>query len=292
MPSDTLLLVLAGALAHAAWNFLAKRAAGGAPFVALYSLVSLALAGPLLAWFALTDPARFSAPLFAASLASALIHVVYSLALQRGYQVADLTVVYPIARGTGPLFSVCGAVLVLGERLPLQGWLGVATIVGGIVLIAGGSTLFKRTSPQDGSGLARGLRWGTLTGLTIAAYTLVDGWSVKTLSVTPLVFYALGLTLRSLLMLPFALRRGDALRAQWRANRLAIVGVGVLSPLAYTLVLYAMTRAPLAYVAPIRELSMMVAALLGARLLNEDDARRPLVGSALMAAGVVLMTLA
>ena len=78
--------------------------------------------------------------------------------------------------------------------------LGVATIVGGIVLIAGGSTLFKRTSPQDGSGLARGLRWGTLTGLTIAAYTLVDGWSVKTLSVTPLVFYALGLTLRSLLM--------------------------------------------------------------------------------------------
>ena len=295
MGSDALLLVLAGALAHAAWNFLAKRAAGGAPFVALYSLVSLALAGPLLLWFWITDPALLSAPLFFASLASALIHVAYSLALQRGYQVADLTVVYPIARGTGPLFSVCGAVLVLGERLPLQGWLGVATIVGGIVLIAGGSTLFGRTARADGkessAGLARGLRWGTLTGLTIAAYTLVDGWSVKTLAVTPLVFYALGLTLRSALMLPFALHRTDVLRAQWRANWKAIVGVGVLSPLAYTLVLYAMTLAPLAYVAPIRELSMMIAALLGARLLNEDDARRRVFGSALMALGVVLMTL-
>lgn len=288
MGTDALILVLAGALAHAAWNFLAKRAAGGAPFVALYGLVSLALAGPLLLWFCLTDPALFSAPLVAASLLSALIHVIYSLALQRGYQVADLTVVYPIARGTGPLFSVFGALLILGERLPLQGWLGVATIVGGIVLIAGGGALLDA---HKHPGLARGLRWGTLTGLLIAAYTLVDGWTVKTLGVAPIVFYALGLSLRSVMLLPFALRSRQALRAQWRSNWPAIVGVGVLSPLAYTLVLYAMTRAPLAYVAPIRELSMMVAALLGTRLLNEDDALRRIAGSALMALGVVMMTL-
>ena len=289
MAPDALLLVLAGALAHAVWNFLAKRAAGGAPFVALYSLVSFALAGPLCLWFCLTAPASISGPLLVACLASALIHIAYSLALQRGYQVGDLTVVYPVARGSGPLFSVFGAVVILGERLPLLAWLGVGTILLGILLVAGGHRLFSRAGDP---GVARGLRWGGITGLFIATYTLVDGWSVKTLGATPIVFYALSLSLRSLLLLPFAWRNAGALRSQWRDNWRLIIGVGLLSPLAYTLVLYAMTRAPLAYVAPIRELSMMIAALLGARLLGEDDARMRLVGSALMALGVVAMTLA
>lgn len=289
MNLDALILVLAGAMAHATWNYLAKRAAGGAAFVALYSLVSFVLAGPLCLWFCLTTPQAISAPLLAATLASALIHVGYSLALQRGYQVGDLTVVYPIARGTGPLFSVFGAILVLGEQPSLPGWIGIAIIFFGILLIAGGRRLISGAASP---GVASGLRWGVVTGLLIASYTVIDGWSVKTLLVSPLLFYSLGLSLRSALLLPFALRDVAGLRAQWRANRSAIVAVGLLSPLAYTLVLYAMTRAPLSYVAPIRELSMMAAALLGAKLLKEDDARLRLIGSALMAVGVVVLTFA
>jgi len=289
MNLDALILVLAGAMAHATWNYLAKLASGGQPFVALYSLVSFVFAGPLCLWFCLTEPQTINGPLLTAALASAVIHIGYSLALQRGYQVGDLTVVYPVARGTGPLFSVFGAILVLGEQPTLSGWTGIGIIFFGILFIAGGRRLFSGAASV---GVARGLRWGVITGLFIAAYTVVDGWSVKTLHVSPLVFYSLGLSLRSLLLLPVALRDGPGLRAQWKRNRTYIVAVGMLSPLAYTLVLYAMTRAPLSYVAPIRELSMMLAALLGAQFLREDDARWRIVGSALMAIGVVVLTFA
>lgn len=289
MNGDALILVLAGAMAHATWNYQAKKAAGGAPFVALYGLVSFALSAPLALYFLSTLPAARDLALLGAALLSAIVHLVYSLTLQRGYQVSDLTVVYPVARGAGPLFSVAGAILLLGERPSLPGWLGIAVIFVGILLIAGGQRLFGHNlSP----GAARGLRWGLATGLCIAAYTVIDGWSVKTLHVTPIVFYAFGLSLRSVLIAPFALRKGAALQAQWQRNRARIIAVGLLSPLAYTLVLYAMTRAPLSYVAPIRELSMMIAALLGIRLLREEDARQRLAGSALMAVGVVILALA
>lgn len=289
MSLDALLLVLAGALAHASWNYLAKLASGGQSFVSLYSLVSFVLAGPLCLWFFLTTPEVMSRQLMSIALLSALIHIFYSLALQRGYQVGDLTVVYPIARGTGPLFSVLGAILVLGERPSLVGWSGIGIILLGVLLIAGGRKLLTGTSNP---GVALGLRWGILTGLFIAAYTVVDGWSVKTLHVTPIVFYSVSLSMRTLLLMPVALRDITGLKDQWNANWRYIVAVGVLSPLAYTLVLYAMMLAPLSYVAPIRELSMMVAALLGAKLLMEEDAKMRITGSALMAVGVVVLTLA
>lgn len=289
MTPDALVLVLAGALAHAAWNYLAKRASGGRAFVSLYSLVSLVFAGPLCLWFCLGTPEIMSWPLLAITTLSAVIHIFYSLALQRGYQLGDLTVVYPIARGTGPLFAVFGAILVLGERPSLSGWLGIATILLGVVLIAGGHRLITGASRP---GVARGLKWGVVTGLFIASYTVVDGWSVKTLSVSPIVFYSISLSLRSALLMPLALQDVQGLREQWQANWRYIVAVGMLSPLAYTLVLYAMTLAPLSYVAPIRELSMMIAALLGAKFLREDDARMRIAGSALMAVGVVILTLA
>ena len=289
MSPDALVLVLAGALAHAGWNYLAKRASGGRAFVSLYSLVSFVFAGPLCLWFCLTTPEVMSWPLLAITLLSAVIHIFYSLALQRGYQVGDLTVVYPIARGSGPLFSVFGAVLVLGERPSLSGWLGIGIILLGVVLIAGG---YQRLTGTSRLGVARGMKWGILTGLFIASYTVVDGWSVKTLNVSPLVFYSISLSLRTLLLMPVALHDVHDLREQWQAHWRYIVAVGVLSPLAYTLVLYAMTLAPLSYVAPIRELSMMIAALLGAKFLREDDARIRIAGSALMAVGVVILTLA
>jgi len=289
MSLDALVLVLSGALAHATWNYLAKLSSGGNAFVLLYSLVSFCFAGPLCVWFYFTAPDLMTWPVLAVTLGSAVLHVAYSLVLQRGYQVADLTVVYPIARGTGPLFSVFGAILVLGEHPNLGGWLGIAIIFFGILLIAGGRKLLMgRTHP----GVVRGLRWGVATGLFIAAYTVLDGWSVKTLQITPIYFYAFCLSFRTLILAPIALRNVQGLRTQWQSNWRYIVAVGLLSPLAYALVLFAMTLAPLSYVAPIRELSMMFAALFGAKLLMEGDAKLRITGSCLMAVGVVILTLA
>lgn len=285
MNTDALLLVVAGAFLHAVWNFFAKKASGGIPFIWLYGLVSLVCAIPfgLYAW--LQAPQALGPSAWAAIAASAAVHVVYGVVLQKGYQQSDFSVVYPIARGTGPMMAVVGAILVLGEMPSLLGWSGIASIMLGILLIAGVHRLFHISEDR----LRKGVMWGTLTGITIAVYTVIDGWAVKSEGLSPLVYYVLGLALRTALLAPVALRAPHLLHDQWRRHRPYIIAVGVLSPLAYTLVLYAMTRAPLSFVAPVRELSMLLGTLFGARLLQEKGIVLRITGAAFMLAGVVML---
>jgi drug/metabolite transporter (DMT)-like permease len=289
---EALALVLAGAACHALWNVAAKHSAAGAAqgagsafaLVWLSGLVSVAIAVPLLALVWPTQ-ARFTPAMWTAIVASSGLHVVYSLVLQQGYRVGDFATVYPVARGSGPMFTVAAAVLLLGERPSAAGWAGVAAVLAGVFVRAGG---LRAGGARRGLGVA----WGLATGACIAGYTLVDGWAIKTLAMLPLAFYGCGLVLRSLLLAPFALRRGADLRAQWRHQRRAVLVVGVLSPAAYLLVLMAVQRAPLAYVAPVREVSMLFATFLGAKLLKEAVRPAQLAGAALMLGGVACMALA
>ena len=285
MNSEALALVVTGALLHAVWNLFAKKASGGVPFVWLFGLVSLVCAAPvgLYTWF--RHPQPFTIGIGAAILASAAVHVLYSIVLQKGYQKSDFSIVYPLARGTGPLFSVLAAVLILGEMPRLPGWCGIASILVGILLIAG----FPQILQAAGSHLKDGILWGTLTGISIAAYTVIDGYAVKALGMSPVIYYVLGLSLRTALLAPAALRSPQLLAEQWSLNRRYIVAVGVLSPFAYTLVLYAMKLAPLSYVAPVRELSMLVGVIFGARLLRERYTFARVAGTALMVLGVVML---
>ena len=289
MSANTLALVLAGAVCHALWNILAKRAAGGPVFVWLFGCVSVGAAAPvaLAVWW--THPQTFDAWMWAAALASGLVHVVYSLVLQQGYRVSDFAVVYPMARGTGPLLAVLGAVVLLGEVPSLLGWLGVALVLAGVFMTAGATDI---TSGGDAHRRRRGVFWGALTGLCIAGYTVVDGWAVKSLGMAPVLFYAVGLLFRTLLLAPWALHRRATLGGQWRQHRTAILLVGVLSPLAYLLVLFAVQTAPLSYVAPVREMSMLIGTLLGARLLKESLRPSQVLGAAMMLLGVAGLALA
>jgi len=285
MNLDALVLVITGALLHAIWNLYAKRASGGLPFVWLFGLVSLVSAAPIgiVAW--LNDPQPFTFNIWMIIFASAAVHVLYSLVLQKGYQKSDFSLVYPLARGTGPLFSVIAAVLFLGEMPGASGWLGIGLIIIGILFIGGIPQLFQNSAAR----LPAGLLWGTLTGLSIAAYTIIDGYAVKVLSVAPVIYYILGLAFRTLLLTPAALRSPQQLKMQWSQNRHCILVVGVLSPLAYTLVLYAMKNAPLSYVAPVRELSMLVGVFVGVRLLREQYVVSRMFGTALMVLGVIIL---
>lgn len=285
MNSEALALVITGALLHAVWNLFAKKASGGVPFVWLFGVVSLVCAAPvgLIAWF--RHPQPFTAIIWAVVPASAAVHVLYSVVLQKGYQKSDFSIVYPLARGTGPLFSVIAAVLILGEMPGLFGWSGIASILAGILLIAG----FPGILQAAGGRLKDGLLWGTLTGVSIAAYTVIDGYAVKVLGLPPVIYYVLGLAFRTALLAPAALRSPWLLAEQWRLNRSYIIAVGVLSPFAYTLVLYAMARAPLSYVAPVRELSMLLGVVFGARLLRERYTFSRVAGTALMVLGVILL---
>jgi drug/metabolite transporter (DMT)-like permease len=205
--------------------------------------------------------------------------------LQRGYEVADLSVVYPLARGSGPLLSVFAAVVLLGERPGVWGLLGAGLVVTGVLVIGTGSGATDRRARRAG------YVYGLLTGATIAAYTLWDDHSVNALAVPPLVYFSAGALLQSMMLAPRALRRGDVGRL-WRAHRREALIVGVFSPVAYLLVLYAMRLAPVSLVAPAREVSIVLGSLAAWRVLGEADPVRRLAGSVIVLIGIAAIAAA
>lgn len=285
-------LVITGALCHASWNYFAKLASGGKAFVWLYGLVSSFLVLPMLVGMFLLTEVNIQInwpPLLITALASGVLHILYSLSLQQGYQSSDMSVVYPIARGAGPLFSVIGAVCLLNERPSVIGWVGVAIIFIGILSVSGVRRLLRKHNDPR---LIKGVYWGIITGLFIASYTLLDGWVVKIIGLNVLLFYSCCLWLRTFMLAPFVLRDMQALKHQWEINWKYVLLVGILSPAAYLLTLYAMTLAPLSYVAPARELAMLFGALLAVGFLHEKDAKSRLLGTLCIALGVGLLSFA
>jgi len=290
MSPTALALVVTAAFLHATWNFLAKRIdtteGGGPQLVFLYALLTVVLYTPLALFFLIGSHADWPDWRgWAVITLSALLHYGYTLVLQRGYRVGDLSVVYPLARGTGPLLSSLGAILLLGERPGWVALVGIGLVVGGVLIIAGGERLFRRGSMHAGAG------WGVLTGAFIAAYTLSDAYAVKTLMLVPLVYYYLENVVRVVLSAPMALTRPARVVVLWQANWRKIMLISLISPISYFLILTALKYAPVSHVAPAREMSMMVAALLGVRLLGEGEMRRRVGGAVLIALGVVALTL-
>ena len=292
MPATALALVLIAALLHAGWNIVAKKSGGGAHFVLMGALMIVLLWAPLGLVMIWRQAPAWGWHEWGLLLASGLTHLVYFNVLLAGYRAADLTVVYPVARGSGPLLSSLGAVLLLGEPAGWRTAAGVLAVSGGVLLIAGGPGLWRGTQgPAARARSLAGLRWGAATGVLIAVYTVVDAYAVKVLLIAPILVDYVGNLLRIPFMLPTALadRAGFVrdLKAQWKA---ALV-LAAFSPLGYVLVLYAVQMAPLSHVAPAREVSMLFASLLGGRLLGETDRGLRLLGAACMVAGVLLLAL-
>ena len=289
MAFASLLLVVLASFIHASWNLLAKRAASVGPvFVFAYNLVACIAYAPWVLYLLMRgEGIAWTWAGVGFVVLSGLIHLAYSLCLQRGYQVADLSVVYPVARGTGPMLSTLGAFLILGERPSGQGVFGLVLVVAGIGLIAtqGNLAAFRRPGGQAG------VRWGTATGGLIAAYTVVDAYAVKALGIAPVVLDWFSNLLRFFLLAPIVIadprRALDAMRGYWWIA----LGVGLLSPLSYILVLAALTSgAPLSLVAPMREMSMMVGALMGMLILREQVGPWRLAGCGVLIAGVILLS--
>lgn len=288
MTLSSLLLVVLASFIHASWNLLVKRAASVGPtFVLAGNVVSCVVYAPWVLYVLSTEAIAWNWTGVGFIVLSGLIHLAYSLCLQRGYQVADLSVVYPVARGTGPMLSTIGAVVILGEIPNAQALLGLVLVIAGIALIAtqGDLSAFRRPGGQSG------IRWGTATGGLIASYTVVDAYAVKMLGIAPVVLDWFANVLRFVLLAPLVLvnprRALTAMRGYWWIA----VGVGVLSPLSYIFVLAALTSgAPLSVVAPMREMSMMVGALMGMLILHEQVGRWRLAGCAVLIGGVILLS--
>lgn len=299
-------LVLLAAFIHASWNLLAKKSGGDIHFALLTTVGVIVLWSPLGLWMSWQEAGAYGPLQWALIAASGAIHVAYYVCLLRGYRFGDLSVVYPLARGTGPLITAMVASVLLQEVLGLQGWLGVAGIVAGILLVAGGPALWRALrsgaagDAEEHRRLRAGVGYGLLTGAFIAAYSVVDGYAVKRGGVSPVLIDWLGSLARLLVLLPLValLHRGrwpaarDAVTAMWRQARRPALIISAISPVAYVMVLYAATMAPLSHVAPMREVSMLFAALMGGTLLKERDAGVRLLGAACIAAGVVALALA
>ncbi|HEY6125852.1 MAG TPA: DMT family transporter [Steroidobacteraceae bacterium] len=283
MTLTALCLVLLAALTHAIWNLSAKYAAESRHFVWLFSAGSVLVYGPVVLAVVFVEQPVFETRHWLALAATSVLHLLYSLSLQTGYRHSDLSVVYPIARGTGPLLSFIGAGLLLGEALTAQSVAGLVLIVSGILLVAG-IVGHHRRAPRVG------VFYGVLTGALIAAYTLNDGWAVKVLLISPVVIDFTGNFFRMAVLAPRAWADRARVAVEARVYRKPIIIVSVLGPLGYILVLFAMRLAPVSHVAPARELSTLVGAWFGSRLLREDSGPWRIAGAALIVAGVIALS--
>jgi drug/metabolite transporter (DMT)-like permease len=292
VPASALALVILAGLIHACWNIAAKKAGGDARFAAFTGIVMMLFWAPLGIWLAIEQLPDWGTTQWLFIVASAVLHTLYYLTLLRGYRKADLTVVYPLARGSGPLLSSLAAILLLGERITAAGVAGIASVVAGVFLIAGGPGLLRAThEPAQRERVLKGMRYGVLTGAFIAGYTVVDGYAVKLLAVSPILLDYIGNLFRLVLLAPAVLRDPPAAAALWKTQWKYAMFVGIISPVSYVLVLYAMQVAPLSHVAPAREVSMLFAALIGGQLLAEGDKGLRVLGAAFIAVGVMALAI-
>jgi len=297
VPTAALVLVLFAALAHAAWNVLAKTASGGATFVWLFSAMAVVIWLPAVVVALLVAPGSLGLEGIAFMVGSGALHALYFVLLQRGYRDGDLSLVYPLARGTGPLLSTGAAIVVFSERPSALALAGGAIIVVAVFSLAGaGSGAGAGSERGAGSGARvdalhrrHAIGFALLTGVAIASYTLWDKQAVGPLGLSPVVYYWGTNVAETALLTPFVAHRRQELRRTWHAYRPQVLGVALLSPLAYILVLFALAHAPVSYVAPARELSILVGAVAGITVLDEGQPRRRMLAAAAIFVGIVAL---
>jgi drug/metabolite transporter (DMT)-like permease len=279
MSVGVMLLVLFAALLHASWNAVVKSSPD--TFLDIVLVTGGAAALCTIGLPLLPAPAAGSWPCIAAS---ALIHIVYFLLIGAAYRSGDMGYAYPLMRGTPPLLVALASGPLVGERLGAGEWSGIVCVCGGILglLLA---------SPA-GHGRRRTTWLALLNAVSVAAYTLVDGMGVR-LSGQPASYTMWVFLLTGPPILAYALaRRGTDFRGHLRVRwHLALAGGGCTLG-AYTLVLWAMTHAPIAMVAALRETAILFGTAISVFLLKERPDRGRPVAAAVILLGVVVLKLA
>lgn len=287
MTATALALVICAAVLHATWNALAKRAADSVGFLWMATCAAAVLTlGPGIRELRLSGAGVDAAPFVLATIA---LHALYFYALGRAYATGAFSLVYPVARGLGVALVPPAALVALGERLSPVGSVGVALVAAGIVALhlAPGATTTAAVVP---GARARATAWAALTGLTIAGYSLVDKAGVMRMH--PVPYFMLMELGTATVLLPAALRRTAALRAEWRRHWPRILLAAACTAGAYVLVLFAFRMAKTGYVVAARELSIVLSAFVGSLWLREGALLPRLAGAAVVVAGVACIALA
>lgn len=274
-------LILIAAVTHAGWNAIAKSATGNPyAFVWAYLVVSSVLLLPVTAVFLYRQGWPSDIGLVYAPLISGVLHVVYLITLQTAYSKGDLGIVYPTARGVGPLLTMIIALGILGERPKPIALTGAIVVLAGILVVATAASHRTRW-------LSPGVLYGLMTGVTIATYTLWDNRAVTVWNLDPLPYFTLALTTQAVLLTPLALRQREK---SLLVNRWRILSVAVLWPIGYILILTAQKTTPISIVAPVREISIIFGAAIGWWIYREERPLQRLAGAGVVLVGVVLLT--
>jgi len=270
------LAVLAAAVTHATWNAIAHGIKDQTLAFALIGVGGIVVAIPLIIFAAAPRPDCW--PYLAASI---VIHVFYNLLLMQCYRLGEFGQVYPLARGTSPLVVTILAAIFVHEHLALPQIAGVLVVSGGLAALVVAGRRPSRAAFLAAIG----------TGLTIAAYTTVDGVGVR-LSHSPIGYIGWLMLLESLGVPMFALiRRRDVLLKQRPRILLSGLAAGALSVLAYGLVLWAQTRGALAPIAALRETSVIFGAIIATLVFREPFGRTRIAATILVAAGILILNL-
>jgi drug/metabolite transporter (DMT)-like permease len=280
-------LVLLAAFIHASWNFLLKKSGGGMGLITAGSLLSLAVYAPLVVAAIWVQGYAFQPIHLLLMLGSGMIHTAYFILLDRAYRSGgDLSIVYPLARATGPLLTVVVAIAVLGERPSAIAIAGAVLIGVSALLLTGNPFAWHKSEAR------RAVVFALATGVMIATYTIWDKASVATWLIPPLLYDWGCNAFRICVLVPMTHKRapGSILDA-WQKRRGTVVALAILMPLSYILVLTAMVFTPVSLVAPAREVSILVAALMGAHFLREGDLGRRAIAAGGMVLGIAGLTL-
>ncbi|MEO8171531.1 MAG: DMT family transporter [Sediminibacterium sp.] len=286
MSLSALLLVIAAAILHAIWNLVTKQVGGKLPFFWVIGAMSSVICLPFVVWQMIDQHITLTLTVWMFAGVSALLHIFYFLTLQVGYRKADLSIVYPLARGSGPLISVTGAIIFFNEKPGALALVGVLLIIVGVLIMTG--LQFKKSSDAR---MRAGLIYGSLTGLFIAGYTLWDRLAVVNNHVSGLLITFASMLFPLLLLTPIAIKESKEVKREIRQHWKQALVIAVCQPLSYLLVLVALKTTPLSYVAPTRELSIVFGVFFGTNLLKEADAKKRIIGSLVMLAGIVILAL-
>jgi drug/metabolite transporter (DMT)-like permease len=281
MTPTSLSLVIVAAFIHASWNILLKRVRGGLSFLWFVDILQGFVFAPWIAWVIWLEKPTLGFTEWFFIVGSAVIHIAYYFFLQRGYRLGDISLVYPIARGSGPMLSSIVAILFLGERPGVLGILGIMSIGVGIFFLAGG--IWRNPHPDIRASIIAGL----LTGTSIATYTVWDKYAVSVIYVSPILLDLLANPLQALLLTPLVWNRRADISTYWKQSRPELFGITILNPISYILILMAMTVAPVSQIAPVREVSTLIGAVIGGRLFAEQHLRSRLAAASIIVLGVI-----
>jgi uncharacterized membrane protein len=299
-------LILVAAVAHASWNLFSKQASvtGAVSFIWLVSVTATALYAPVITIDVIVTRPHLSGLSWIFLAGTGVLQAAYFLFLQRGYRLGDLSLVYPIGRGTGAVLAALAGIFILGERPGPVAIAGIGCIVAGIIVIGipsrAGSAPGRAGSaiPATAAGIARpalsparATAFALLTGTFIASYTLWDKYAVGTLRTPPLLQGFAAFPIMALVFALPAAHAGDRTARVWRDYRPQVIGAAVLAPFAYILVLVALSFTAVAAVAPAREVSVLFGVLLGRRLLGEGNLARRVAAAVAIVAGIVAIAI-